>query len=158
MKKILFFLFLFFVLYPTYAQVKVQKLLVENLSNPVGMDITLPRLSWQLISDKRNVMQSAYEVKVGTAADLSTKNLIWSSGKINSDSSVHVTYKGKSLQSGKKYYWQVRVWDNEGKVSSWSQLAYWQMSLLDSTEWKACLFAGRERACRGAVSRRQSLH
>jgi alpha-L-rhamnosidase len=117
--------------------VKLQKLLVENLSNPIGVDITLPRLSWQLISDKRNVRQSAYEIKVGMAPDFSTRNLVWSSGKINSDSSVHVTYKGKSLHSGKKYYWQVRVWDNEGKVSSWGPLAYWQMSLLDSTEWIA---------------------
>src|SRR5690242_7115102 len=131
MKKLLFFLFVFFLLFSAYAQVKVQNLLVENLSNPIGMDITSPRLSWQLVSDKRNVMQTAYEVRVGTASVLSTaKNLDWSTGKINSDSSVQLSYKGKPLQSGRKYYWQVRVWDNEGKVSPWSATAYWQMGLL----------------------------
>ena len=137
MKRV-FFSFIILLSATIHAQVKVQNLLVENLSSPIGMDVTLPRLSWQLISDKRNTMQTAYEVRVGTTANsLSSKNLEWSSGKINSDSSVHVVYKGRSLHSGKKYYWQVRVWDNNGKVSPWSETAYWQMGLLDSNEWKA---------------------
>ena len=47
------------------GQVTVQNPLCENLSNPIGLDIRQPRFSWQLISDKRNVMQSAYEIRVG---------------------------------------------------------------------------------------------
>jgi alpha-L-rhamnosidase len=46
------------------AQVRVQNLLTENLSNPIGLDIKQPRFSWQLVSDRRNVMQTAYEIKV----------------------------------------------------------------------------------------------
>jgi len=138
MKRVLFFLLIILLATATKAQVKVQNLLVENLSNPIGIDITSPRFSWQLVSNKRNVMQTAYEVRVGMTTNPSKeKNLQWSSGKINSDSSVQVAYKGKPLQSGKKYFWQVRVWDNEGKASSWSPMAYWQMGLLDSNEWKA---------------------
>jgi alpha-L-rhamnosidase len=138
MKRVSFFLSTFLLVITINAQVKIQNLLVENLSNPIGMDITSPRLSWQLVSSKRNVMQTAYEVRVGTTANLSKeKNFQWSSGKINSDSSVHVVYKGMRLQSGKKYFWQVRVWDNEGKASPWSETALWQMGLLDSSEWKA---------------------
>ena len=122
-----------------YAQVKVQNLLVENLSNPIGMDNTAPGFSWQLISEKRNVIQTAYELRVGTTESMLAKSdhLEWSSGKINSDSSVHVVYKGKHLQSGKKYFWKVRVWDNEGNPSPWSGAAYWQMGLLDSSLWHA---------------------
>ena len=43
-----------------YAQVKVDGLLCENRSNPLGIDITNPRFSWKLIADKRNEMQAAY--------------------------------------------------------------------------------------------------
>ena len=100
----LFFLFssLFFVsICP--AQLKVQNLLTKNLSNPVGIDSKQPRFSWQLISDKRNTLQTAYEIKVSV-----DKNAVWSSGKVSSDQSVQVPYKGSSLQSAKKYQWQVR--------------------------------------------------
>src|SRR6476469_2393640 len=116
MKKLLLLGFTIGLLQPGSAQVKIKNLLVENLSKPYGVDNLSPRLSWQLISDKRNVMQTAYEIRVGTnETALSTSNqLEWASGKINSDSSIHIVYKGKHLQSGKKYFWQVRIWDNIG--------------------------------------------
>jgi alpha-L-rhamnosidase len=138
MKTILATAFLVLFLQITHAQVRVQKLLVENLSNPLGMDVTFPRFTWQLVSDQRNTMQTAYEIRVAKTGDvLKEKDALWSSGKVSSDSSVHVLYKGKPLQSGTKYYWCVRVWDNHGKISGWSRTAFWQMGLLDSTDWKA---------------------
>ncbi|MEQ1796461.1 MAG: alpha-L-rhamnosidase N-terminal domain-containing protein, partial [Lacibacter sp.] len=120
------------------AQVKLDHLRTENLTNPIGLDVLQPYFSWQLVSDQRNVMQSAYEIRVGTVpAALVKGEGIWKSGKINSDQSIHVPYKGAALQSVKKYYWQVRVWDNNGKASAWSAMAFWQMGLLQSTDWKA---------------------
>ncbi|MGB8191418.1 MAG: family 78 glycoside hydrolase catalytic domain [Chitinophagaceae bacterium] len=120
------------------AQLPVQNLLVENRSNPMGVDVASPRFSWQLVSDKRNVLQTAYEVRVATDKNALGKgsNLQWSSGKVASDSSVHVTYKGKPLQAGKIYYWQVRAWDNQGSASNWSEPAFWQMGL-SPADWKA---------------------
>lgn len=121
------------------AQLRIQNLLVENRPNPLGIDITSPRLSWQLVSEKRNVLQKAYEVRVGTNENSldKGKNLEWASGRIASDSSVHVMYKGNPLQAGKKYYWQVRVWDNQGNTSGWSEPAFWEMGLLKPADWKA---------------------
>ena len=120
-------------------KLSAQHLLVENKENPIGIDVAYPRFNWQLISDKRNVMQTAYEIRVSENLSdlLKNRNIIWSSGKQISDSSVHLSYEGKELQSNKKYYWQVRTWDNKGKPPVWSPPAFWQMGLLNTSDWKA---------------------
>jgi alpha-L-rhamnosidase len=102
------------------GQVKVANTICENLGNPIGVGSLQPSLSWQLISTVRNTMQTAYEIKVALSiSDLQNgKNLLWSTGKISTDKSLHVQYAGNALQSAKKYYWQVRVWDNHEKVSA----------------------------------------
>jgi alpha-L-rhamnosidase len=125
-------LFLFATAFSVFSQLSVKALLCENLSNPVGLDVKLPRFSWQLFSDRRNVMQAAYEIKI-----VSGKSIVWNSGKVNADQSVHVSYAGVQLQSGKKYDWQVRVWDNRGRISAWSEAAMFQMALLNTSDRKA---------------------
>jgi len=134
----LFSMFLFLFCF-SKAQVKVEDLLTENRTNPVGVDILLPRFSWQIISDKRNTIQTAYEIRVSNSSSSLTQNkkIVWGPGRINSDSSVHITYQGPALESGKKYYWQVRIWDNKGDASAWSEPSYWQMGLLQKSDWKA---------------------
>ncbi|HTQ29046.1 MAG TPA: alpha-L-rhamnosidase N-terminal domain-containing protein, partial [Puia sp.] len=121
------------------AQLQVSELLCEHLSNPIGIDIRQPRFGWQIMSATRNTRQVAYEIRVGIdAKDLSGgKHLFWSSGKRNDDSSVNVTYTGPALQPGVRYYWQVRVWDNHGMQSPWSDPAYWQTAMLSPSDWKA---------------------
>jgi alpha-L-rhamnosidase len=115
-----------------FAQVKIQHLLTENLTNPIGLDVPQPRFSWQLASDKRNVVQTAYELKV--SAD---KGLVWNSGKVSSNQSVQVPYAGATLETDKKYTWELRVWDNNGKPSPWSEPAFFQTALLNTSDWKA---------------------
>ena len=115
-----------------FAQVKIQHLLTENLTNPIGLDVQQPRFSWQLVSDKRNIAQTAYEIIVSAG-----KGPLWKSGKVASNQSVQVSYAGTALQSGKKYTWELRVWDNNGKPSPWSEPAFFQTALFDTTDWKA---------------------
>ena len=123
---------------PLSAQVKVQNLLTENQSNPIGLDIVNPRFSWQLTSEKRNVMQSAYEIRVGKDISVAKgQDLLWSTGKISSDASIHIPYAGDNLESGKRYFWQVRVWDNLDKASAWSSPAFWQTAFFKTSDWKA---------------------
>lgn len=115
-----------------HAQVNVAKLYTENLINPLGIGKPYPRFTWQLQSNQSNVMQNAYEISL-----TSGKREVWNTGKVLSDQSVHVSYSGAALNSGEKYYWKVRVWDNKGKVSAWSKPAFFQMGLLKESEWKA---------------------
>lgn len=131
MRKIILLPALLFILNLS-AQVKVQRLLTENMTDPIGLDVRQPRFSWQLAGDQRNIEQTAYEINVSEG-----KTNVWKSGKVMSDQSVHVPYAGKPLQPGKKYTWQVRVWDNNGKTSAWSGNAFFQTAFFDKSGWKA---------------------
>lgn len=123
----------------SFAQVKIGQLWVENKENPVGVAVAHPRLTWSILSEGHQVKQTAYEVRVATSeADVEKgKKLVWKSGKVNSDQSVHVAYKGNALTSGQKYYWQVKVWDNQGNASDWSTPGTWLTGLMSKADWKA---------------------
>ena len=125
------------------AKVQVVKLVSEYHVNPIGIDVQKPRLSWQLLSDGQNVMQTAYEIRVTDQTP--NGKLIWTSGKVESDQSVNVEYGGPSLKSMQRVYWQVRVWDNNKKVSAWSQPAFWEMGILEPESWNA-LWVGTDLA------------
>ncbi|MEN8116358.1 MAG: glycoside hydrolase family 78 protein [Bacteroidota bacterium] len=123
----------------TLGKTEVVKLVCEYFENPVGIDVVKPRLSWQLVSEDRNMKQTAYEIRVAkTGSDLSKKGRqVWNSGKVESDESVNVEYDGPALESMQRVYWQVRVWDSNNKVSSWSEPAFWETGILDPGQWKA---------------------
>jgi alpha-L-rhamnosidase len=110
-------------------------LVCEYLRNPIGIDVTIPRLSWEIRSGERNVMQRAYEVRVSTDAEF--HSIVWHTGRVSSDQSVSVPYAGPPLTSRQRYYWQVRVWDNHGNESPWSAPHFWEMGLLGKGDWKA---------------------
>ena len=124
-------------------KVQVNRLVTEYKTDPIGIDVEKPRLSWQLNSDEENVLQTAYEIRVtDSKEDLQKgKNLIWTSGKVESDQSVNVVYKGPALQSMQRVYWQVRVWDNKNRASAWSTPAFWEMGILDKALWTASYIA-----------------
>lgn len=111
----------------------VKDLICEYHTNPLGIDVQKPRLSWKIESTAQNVLQSAYEIKV---TDQSGKAL-WNSGKVNSDQSVDIVYGGPALKSAQRVTWQVRVWDNNGKATAWSAPASWEMGILEPESWKA---------------------
>jgi hypothetical protein len=90
--------------------VTVNHLRCEYRQDPLGIDTAKPRLSWILNSGR----QTAYQVVVDG---------LWDSGRVESDQSVHVEYAGKPLESRQRCEWKVRVWDQHGKRSAWSEPA-----------------------------------
>jgi alpha-L-rhamnosidase len=105
----------------------------------VGIDVAKPRLSWQITSDQNGFIQGAFEIRVAESLDnlKSSKKLIWESGKVNSEQSFNIAYEGPALKSMQNLFWQVRVWDNQGKASPWSSPASWEMGLLSEKDWSA---------------------
>jgi alpha-L-rhamnosidase len=110
----------------------------EYKVDPLGIDAASPRLSWQLRSDARGVVQSAYRVQVARdRASWGKSALVWDTGKVSSDRSSLVPYDGPALESSRRYYWRVRVWDGDGRASAWSAPAFWEMGLLRPSDWTA---------------------
>ncbi|HEX5222699.1 MAG TPA: family 78 glycoside hydrolase catalytic domain [Verrucomicrobiae bacterium] len=122
-----------------FADVNVTQLRCEQLENPLGIDVTSPRLSWVLSASRRGVRQTAYQVLVASApSELKPGQAdLWDSGKVSSDQSILVRYEGKPLASHIECFWKVRVWDNDGRASEWSAPAKWSMGLLSESDWKA---------------------
>ena len=110
----------------------------EYLENPLGIDAASPHLSWQSDNTERNWKQTAYQILVASSDESmhAGKADIWDSGKVDSAESVGIAYHGPALESRKRYYWKVRVWDAGGQVSE-SEKAWWEMGLLRKTDWKA---------------------
>jgi alpha-L-rhamnosidase len=111
----------------------------EYKSNPLGIDVRQPRLGWQVTATERGWVQGAYQIRVGqNPAELSSgSQLLWDTGKVASPESAHRVYSGPELLSGRRYYWQVRVWDAQDQPTAWSEAAWWEMGLLKEQDWKA---------------------
>lgn len=112
----------------------------EYRTSPLGIDNKSPRLSWKIINENqtRGQKQTAYQILVSSNSEdlINDGDDYWNSGKIESNKSVNVIYKGKALESGQQYFWKVRVWDVSGQVSNWSETAHFSMGLLNKDDWK----------------------
>ena len=121
----------------------------EYLTDPIAIDYKQPRLSWIGVADNpasKGKYQSAYRIIVSSTEKLLSKNKgdIWDSEKIDSNDSTAIVYSGKSLQSFKKYFWKVKLWDENNKSGDWSDMASWAMGMLKKSDWKAewlCTYA-----------------
>lgn len=116
-----------------------QELRCEYLSNPLGIDVQKPRLSWLLNSAENVRGQSAYRVLVASSPAILMKEQgdLWDSGRVASEQSTWIEYGGKKLNSGEQAYWKVRVWSDAGRESQWSEQATWSMGLLEASDWHA---------------------
>jgi len=127
------------------AAPSVSHLLTNSLQDPLGIGGDAPRLSWQLQADRRGVTQSAYEVHVATSeAGLASPD-VWDSGTVESGTSVDVVYDGPALQSQQPYVWSVKVWDDAGRASDWSEPGKFETGILDAGEWQADWIGAPER-------------
>jgi alpha-L-rhamnosidase len=117
----------------------VGSLTTEHMTNPLGIDTSHPLLGWVITSAGRGVSQSTYQIRVATdrAGLESGEDLVWDSGPVNSEQSFDVPYGGPALAPRTEYYWHVRVWDNHGNVSPWSQpAASFETAFLDPSQFQ----------------------
>ncbi len=116
------------------SDVSIYETKLDQEKNPIGVDNESPEFSWKLKSDKRNRYQKAYQIVVWSKK---TKDTCWNSGKVISNSTILRKYLGKPLESVTAYKWRIRIWDNNGKISSWSTENDFSTGLLAEKDWKA---------------------
>ncbi len=76
-----------------------------------------PSFSWEMVDSRQSISQSAFQVELSD--DASFQNLLWDSGKLLGSTPM-VSYAGEGLSPSTIYYWRVKVWDNFGEQSEWS--------------------------------------
>lgn len=114
----------------------VNHLRCEYRKNPIGLDISSPRISWHLQSDARNVVQEAYQIQLTLVPEMN--QIEWDSGRQHSDRSIHVELTGWKPVPRTRYYYRVRAWDGAGNESEWSEPAFFETGLMDAEDrWQA---------------------
>ncbi|MDK2762284.1 MAG: family 78 glycoside hydrolase catalytic domain, partial [Sphingopyxis sp.] len=113
----------------------------EYAAAPLGIDVMAPRFDWR----SPVARQTAYRIRVATSVADLDRAPIWDSGRISSATNVQIAYAGPALVSRQPYWWQVQVWDADGRVTDWSAPARWEMGLLATSDWRAKWIAGPQR-------------
>jgi alpha-L-rhamnosidase len=131
---------------PVRPAPRVERLRCEYLENPLGIDVVKPRLSWSLSPGPRGLRQSGYQILVASTPENLRRDRgdLWDSGKVCSEQSTFVVYRGRPLTSGIRCQWKVRVWDGADRASVWSSPAMWSMGLLQEADWHG-RWIGQER-------------
>lgn len=112
------------------------RLTVDGRNNPLGVDNHQPRFGWQIASDKQNVIQQNYRVRVATTPTLLKQGGcdVWDSGIMETDRSQWIEYNGLPLMPNTQYYWMVEAQTTVGKMVS--DISTWTTGMLHADNWK----------------------
>jgi len=105
----------------------------EYETNPLGIDVTQPRLSWRIADDRIGAKQTAYQIQAGSSAGEAD---LWDSGKVETDQCTHVPFGGDVLRARQRVHWRVKVWDKDGNATDWSDPAWFESGLLERSDWQ----------------------
>jgi alpha-L-rhamnosidase len=117
--------------------ISFDKLLVNAKENPITIENNQITFSWVVSSKGNSKSQSAYQILVASAKDKLNEDDadIWNSDKTEINKSTFVKYKGTALKAMQTYFWKVKIWDEKGDASSWSEVQNFQMALMNKENW-----------------------
>jgi alpha-L-rhamnosidase len=96
-------------------------------------DVSTRRVPAMTRTDR--TQQRAYQIRV--EPDGAGHAAAWDSGQVESARSADIPYDGRPLARGRRYTWQVRVWDEAPTSSGWSQPACFEVELDPVSGWRA---------------------
>lgn len=92
----------------------------EYLTEPIGLDTSSPRFTWEYSGNEEGFKASRYEVRIGTSPD-----------------DLRPYAEGMALKPHTRYYWNVTVWDGEGRPCATSETASFETAKFDPSDWSA---------------------
>jgi hypothetical protein len=128
-KNILIFLCLTFA-FAVNGQTVPQHLTCERAVNLLAVSQKQPKMSWQIVATASNVTQMAYQILVASSEEKLQKNQadVWDSGKVISNKNLQIAYNGNPLKSETKYFWKVKIWNQNSEISEWSPIAFFRIA------------------------------
>ncbi len=93
---------------------------IRNTEKGTIVDVK-PKFVWGVPDGA--VTQSAYQVLVASSEENITNNIgdIWDSGQIGSNLSSEIVPEGVTLTPGQTYFWKVRIWDQDNRLSRYAK-------------------------------------
>ncbi len=110
-------------------------LTVELIRNPTGLIIIDQKPEYSWLVPEAAVYQSAYQIIVASTEQNIHNNIgdVWNSGQIRSNKSTNIEHVGDSLKQGMKYYWKVRIWDEDNRLLDYSDFQTFVVGLATNT-------------------------
>jgi alpha-L-rhamnosidase len=132
------------------SSINVTDLKTELLESPLGVENHRPHLSWRIEADRRGLQQRAYRIEVSSRAEALAAGHadLWDSGRVTANRSVGIPYGGTPLSSRQRCFWRVQTWDERDDQSPPSAAAWWEMGLLEPSDWSAQWLAAEDRPLR----------
>ena len=115
---------------------EVYDLTCEGLPEPLAIDSTQPHFSWKI--QGQALSQSAWQLQVASSAEAlkGGEADLWDSGRVESPDQVMVPYAGAALASRQQACWRVRVWNEAGEASRWSQPQHFGIGIIGEDAMK----------------------
>lgn len=98
-------------------------LIVEFIRNPEGVTIIDSKPEYGWIVPEGAVSQSAYQILVASSQENANNNIgdVWDSKQIRNNTSSEIEHVGGHLINGNTYFWKVRIWDQDNRLSRYSK-------------------------------------
>jgi alpha-L-rhamnosidase len=122
---------------PSPTAIRVVHPTCDNRPDASGVSVDRPVFGWELESAARGMSQRACRILVATSPGLLAPGRadVWDSGRLATTDSQFVAYRGKTLDSGRAYFWKVGVWGNKGRTAAWSEAARFTTELAPPGDW-----------------------
>jgi hypothetical protein len=107
-------------------------LMVEFIRKPAYVLITDSKPEFTWIVPEKAVRQTAYQIMLATSPEILERDEadLWNTNKRISSRSSEIEYSGGNLSDNTRYFWKVRIWDQNGDPSKWSDIQSFRTGIL----------------------------